>query len=109
MSRGFDRVVILLTRTQTEDALGTPVETWTEAQTVRAKVHKGSGAERRAAAQEQSSLPATFTVRQSALTKAVTPASHRLRFEGKDWDIETAMQSERRGREVIWTATARIS
>ena len=96
-----------------EDAFGAPVEDFTDtaedAATVWGMVEYGSGGERRvAAAQEQANLPVTVTVRYSTLTRGIVPLSHRLYFDGKEWDIESAAPVQGRPAELVIIARARI-
>lgn len=105
----MDRRIAVQSFTQTEDDLGTPVQSWTTAQSLWASISYGTGQERREAAQEQSSLVATFIVRSSTFTQSITPQSHRISFDGLFWDIESAVPSVKRGVHISLTAKARTS
>lgn len=105
----LDRRVSVQSVATTEDALGTPVENWTDAADRWASISYGTGQERRDAAQENASLNATFTVRDDSLTRAIAPGTHRLTFDGFIWDIVTNAPSARRGNHRSITATARTS
>ncbi|GLQ20388.1 hypothetical protein GCM10007854_13430 [Algimonas porphyrae] len=105
----LDRRVTIQTLTATEDALGTPVETWSDAQTLSAAVSYGTASERRAAAQEQSALPATFTVRSSTFTRGLTPGNCRLVLDGLTYDVEGIAPGIERRTWIALTAIARTS
>ncbi len=55
-----------------------------------AEVKFGTGAERREAAQESASAPATFRVLRTDLTAVVTPKD-RIVFDSSYWDITSAV------------------
>ena len=104
----LDRRVTIQARSVTETALGEPVDVWVDVRTESASYAPGSGAERRISAQEQASHPATFVFHSSTLTKAITPQTHRLSFDGGTWDISSNVEIGRgRYRSVI--ATRRVS
>lgn len=105
----LDRRVTVQSFTESENALGEPEKTWVDAQALWASVSYGTGQERRQAAQEQSALTATFFVRSSAFTRAITPSAHRLTYDGLTWDIESAAPSVKRGEHIQLTAIARTS
>jgi head-tail adaptor len=67
-----------------------------------AKVIYGKGSERRAAAVEGSALPATFQVRDSALSRSID-TSMQIAFDGANWDIESNVPWGRDGREITAT------
>ena len=99
-----DRRVMIQAYTPIEDEAGGIKKTWVNVRKESAKYEPGSAAEKRIAAREQSSLMATFTFHSSTLTRSMTPESHRLVFEGHDWDIQGAYET-RRGRYVEVIAT----
>jgi SPP1 family predicted phage head-tail adaptor len=105
----LDRRVTVQSFTETENDFGEITQTWADAQTLWAGVSYGTGKERREAAQDQSALRATFFVRSSTFTRAITPGANRLTFDGLTWDIESAVPSVKRGEHVQITATARTS
>ena len=108
MIGNLDRRVAIQSRTVSENAFGEPVDTWATVRIESASYQPGSGAERRISAQEQASHPATFIFHSSTLTKAITPQSHRLSFDGSTWDIESNVEHGRgRYRSII--ATRRVS
>ena len=104
------RVIILQLATSSENDFGEPVEVWVTVQTVSAKYEPGSGAERRISAQEQASHPATFIMHSSVLTRSITPGTHRFKFDGGNWDIESNVEhAPKRRRYRSITATRRVS
>lgn len=64
-----------------------------------AKVIYGKGVERRAVAAEGNSLPATFVVRDYALTRGIT-TDMQIEFDGGSWDVESNIPWGRDGREI---------
>lgn len=93
----YDRRVTVQVRSITEDAFGGVVDGWGNLTTIWAQYQPGTGGERRvAAAQEQGQMPATFNIRYSATTAAIKPQSHRIVFDGSNWDIESIAETSRR-------------
>lgn len=105
----YDRRIVVQSFTESENALGEIVQAWVAAQTLFANLSYGSGQERRDAAQEQSSMAATFIVRSSTFTKSITAGTHRITHDGLTYDIESAVPSARRGDHISITAKARTS
>lgn len=104
----LDRRVTIEAVSVSENTFGEPVNSWASVRTESARYEPGSGAERRISAQEQASHPATFTFHASALTKAMTPQSHRLSFDGGTWDIQSNVEIGR-GRYRSVVAVRRVS
>lgn len=104
----MDRRVVIQARSVTENAFGEEVESWADVRTESASYSPGSGAERRISAQERSEHPATFVFHSNALTKAMTPQSHRLTFDGGIWDIHSNVEIGR-GRKRSIIAIRRVS
>ena len=104
----LDRRVTIQNYTTTRDAAGGVVKSWSDVRTESASYWPGSGKERRESAQEKSTLSATFTFHKSTLTAAMTPQSHRLVFDGGNWDIHSVSAPDR-GRTIEVTATRRVS
>lgn len=92
-----DRVTIERTGPETDDGYTKLPGGWLPLATVSAEVIYGLGQERRAAAQEGATLPATFRVRRSSVTAGVTPVD-RIVFQGGNWDISSVVPL---GRDVI--------
>jgi SPP1 family predicted phage head-tail adaptor len=105
----LDRRIVVQAYTETENAMGEIVQAWADAQSLWANVSNGTGQERREAAQEQSSRVATFIVRASSFTKALTPTANRITHDGLTFDIESVVPSARRGEHISITAKARTS
>jgi SPP1 family predicted phage head-tail adaptor len=72
--------------TVTTDDYGAETPTWATYTQGWAKVHYGTGRERREAAQERASQTATFEFDWTPLLGAVTP-KHRLQYDGANWDV----------------------
>lgn len=79
--------------TVTEDPLGGETKTWAEFTRPYAAITFGTGRERREAAQESASAPATFHVRRNTKTKTISPAD-RIVFDGSEWDIASSVPSK---------------
>lgn len=92
----------------TELPSGEETKAWADYATCYAAITFGTGRERREAAQETASAPATFHIRRSAKTATVTPAD-RLSFDGSDWDIISAVPSREFKVGVDLTATRRTA
>jgi SPP1 family predicted phage head-tail adaptor len=85
-----DRRISFERATITKDAMNADVETWSHYADAWASVSYGTGQERRSAAQEAASLPATFRVRWSPVLAEIT-AGDRLTFMGAPWDITSVV------------------
>lgn len=72
------------------DDYGGDVLDWTAYATAFAQVIFGTGAERREAAQESATAPATFRVLATTKTRAVT-VKDRISFDGSLWDITSVV------------------
>lgn len=82
--------------TTTQDDYGEEVSTWTTVGTEWADVNWGRGDERRQAAMEQGSQPATFNVLENPMTRAVS-VKDRIVLDGQNWDITSSVPGKRRG------------
>ena len=80
-----------------------PVGSWAELATVWAMVRFGTGQERRQAAAEGASQPATFRVVSTTATRSVTEQD-RIAFDGRAWDI-AAIAAIGVNEEIEFTAT----
>ena len=94
--------------TTTELPSGEETKGWAEYATCYAAVTFGTGKERRQAAQETASAPATFHIRRNSKTATVTPAD-RLAFDGSDWDIQSSVPSKEFRAGIDITATRRTA
>jgi len=107
----YDKRVEILTRSASRNAMKEEVVSWNSGSPNKklwAEVQRGTGGERRVgAAQEQASLPATIYFRYTEFSSGIAPDTHRLRFDGKDWDIVSAAEGDRRRREWLVVAEAR--
>jgi SPP1 family predicted phage head-tail adaptor len=95
-----DQKVAIQHLSTTTDDYGGEIETWTDVGTVWAQYVPGTGSERRQAAQESASLPATFRVLDNPITRAVEPANYRLSYDGALWDVVSSVRLGRDGREI---------
>ncbi len=82
-----DTLIQFQRRTIVRDDHGGAVETWNDYASEWAAVKFGSAQERRAAAQEQATQTATFTVPANSLTIALTPMDRIAGYLGSTWDI----------------------
>jgi head-tail adaptor len=95
------------------DGYGGKTGDWETIAEVRAQVSYGTGMERREAAQESASAPATFRIRRGGLAGGVT-AKDRLRFEpfaaptaaSPIWDISSAVPFGRDAIDITATRKA---
>lgn len=91
-----------------EDASGTEIAGWVFAKKRWARILYGTGQERRQAAQESATQPATIIMRYDSYTALMKSDQHRLFFDDVNWDIEGIVKIQRQG-EVSITATARVN
>lgn len=103
----LDRRVAIQERSVTEDSFGGGVEGWATVRTESASYNPGNGGERRISAREHASHPATFEFHSSTLTKGIRPNTHRLVFDGDNWDIVSAVEIGR-GRYISVAAARRL-
>lgn len=81
-----DQLVTLQRYTTTQDEYGEEVQTWADLGTEWAAVFYGRGDERRQAAMEQGSQPATFQMLANLNTLGLT-IRDRIVLDGVAWDI----------------------
>ncbi len=91
--------------TSSRDAMNAKVETWAPLGTRWCQVNYGRGDERREAARESATLPASFRFRADGVTTSLT-VKDRLTFEGAAWDITSVVPFERVGVDVTATRSA---
>ena len=83
--------------TVTQDAYGEEVETWAAIASEWAAIYYGKGYERRQAASEQGTQPATFNMLSNSRTSAIL-FKDRLVLAGVPWDIDgIALDTPKRG------------
>jgi head-tail adaptor len=98
--------IIFQRATVTRSVVGTEVEgPWLSFVAAWAMVRQGTGNERRVAAMEAATQPATFVVLDNSQTRTVTETD-RIVFSGRNWDIISIVPSFDRS-EIEFTATAR--
>ena len=91
--------------TTTQNQYGEEISAWATLGTEWADVNWGRGDERRQAAMEQGSQPATFNVLDNAMTRAVT-LKDRIVLDGQNWDIESNVPGKKRGERDITAVRA---
>jgi SPP1 family predicted phage head-tail adaptor len=94
-----DKRVVFERATVSKSPMGAEVATWTAIATRWADVRYGTGSERRAAAQEGSSAPATIRVLKDSVTRTLTPRDRAI-LDGASWDIESVVPFERAGIDI---------
>lgn len=99
-----DEVIRFERASITTDGFGTEISTWFTLRRAWAAVRYGTGEERRAAAVEQTALPATFTVHASS-ARDVTEKD-RIFYNGV-WDIRSIMPSIDREHVMLTAIRAR--
>lgn len=102
-SRERDKLVTFQRDTPTTDGYGGEVSDWRDLCREWAKITFGTSQERRAAAQEQATVTATFQVPRNGNTATLT-AKDRISFEGL-WDIVSAVPSRELNVGIDITAT----
>lgn len=90
--------------TPTRNGFNEIVSAWSEYAKAWAKVTYGTGQERREAAQQAASAPATFRVRLNAATSGLT-TQDRIAFNGL-WDISSIVPFERDAFDITATRTS---
>lgn len=98
-----NRQVVFQRATSTDDGYGGQIETWADYCTEWATVSFGTGQERREAAQQSASAPATFMVLANSLTRSIS-VTDRISFDGSVWDITSAVPSMERNVGIDITA-----
>ena len=91
-------------RTTLQDAAGEPLTTWNLFAERRAAVERSPGREVWASAQRSARVPTIFRLR---YLDGVTPAM-RLLFDGKVYDILSAIDQAGRGEELLITAEEHV-
>lgn len=105
--RRFNQVEFRRKGSATENAAGEPIPgASTLIAPAWAAVYYGKGQERREAAIEGASQPATFNVETNSALRGVTVADF-VRFDGSDWDITNISPMSRS--EIDFTAVRRTS
>lgn len=82
----LDRRITIQAVTRSRDSFGQASETWADLLTVWAAFKPVSASERFAAAQTIATQAATFSIRYRA-DLSLSPGGHRIRFDGKNWNI----------------------
>lgn len=97
----YDKRVVFERDAPSTNGFNERVPAWAEFARAWARVTYGTGQERRAAAQESADAPATFRVRRSAATAALT-VRDRIGFEGI-WDISSIVPFRREAFDITAT------
>lgn len=98
-----NRKVMFQRATTTTDDYGGEVPDWLDYASALASVNFGTGQERREAAQEAGSIPATFRVLRNTATAALS-VKDRISFDGGNWDITSIAPSRELNRYLDITA-----
>jgi SPP1 family predicted phage head-tail adaptor len=89
----LDRRLCLLQRTVTADGAGSPVETWSDAGIMWGQRVEVRGNEAQASGANRSTVAASYRVRyRSDLAAAEASGKFRVRTEGRDYDILSALE-----------------
>lgn len=92
--------IMIEQKSVTLDVHGGEVETWALYAHEWAQVSYGTGRERRDAAQERASVPATFRVLANPFTRMIDPSGYRIQFDQYLWDIVGSVPLGRDGVEI---------
>jgi len=99
-----DRQIVIERATVTTNTMGDEIPTWGTICTLWAEINYGRGDERRQAAQENSTLAATFRVRANQTTLGVT-TKDRIQFNGP-WDVTSVAPYNRDAVDITATRAA---
>lgn len=89
----LDRILVLLTRTVTNDAAGSPVETWSVSGNIWARRMAVAGTEPTTNGATRSAVSSTYLIRYRAdLAAEDVPGKYRIRVDGRDNDIVAALE-----------------
>ncbi len=102
------KVVFQRTGAPVDDGYTTQPGTWADYCTEWAAVSFGTGQERRTAAQESASAPATFSVLANSLTRTLS-VTDRIVFDGSNWDITSVVPSRELNAGVDITAVRALA
>lgn len=91
-----DKLVTLERFTTVPDEYGEDAQDWAALGIEWAHINWGRGDERRQAAMEQGQQPATFTVNDNPMTRAVT-LKDRIVLDGQNWDITSNVPGKEAG------------
>jgi len=84
----FDRVISIETVTTTQNGDGQPVETWTQAYTLKAAIESQSAMERFVASQRYATVDTLFRVRwNEAITPSMSPRTHRIVYRNRVYEL----------------------
>lgn len=91
--------VVIERQSDTQDAMGQRIETWTAIATVRASIEPLRGKEFISASGERAELTTRIRVRHSSVTAAVRPRD-RVNEHGVFYDIQSAINVDDRDKEL---------
>jgi head-tail adaptor len=98
-----DRYVMFQRKTVVIDDYGGEIATWADFAGEWVGISFGTGQERREAAQEAGSAPATFYALRNSLTASLS-VTDRISYDGSFWDITSVVPSKERNVGVDVTA-----
>lgn len=87
----MDQRITIERATTLADTFGTPVPSWSAYLSCWAEVRYGTGQERREAAQQVASAPATFRIRYSVAAAGIAEID-RIAHRGATWDIKSVVE-----------------
>ena len=95
----LDRRLCLLERTVSNDGAGSPVETWSEVAKLYAQRLDVTGNEVQASGSTRSTVSSVYRIRfHSGLAAADAPGKYRVRAEGRDHDVLSALEDPKQPR-----------
>lgn len=84
----YDRKITIQSKTTAYNADGQPIDTWSTAFTLNARIESQSATERFASSQQYATVETLFRVRwQEAITPTLKPQSHRIVYRDRVYDL----------------------
>lgn len=95
----LDRRITLLSRTVTADGAGSPVETWGASEHLWAERVEVRGNEAQSSGANRSTVASIYRIRyRSDLAAATAPGAFRIRADGRDHDVLSALEDTKQPR-----------
>lgn len=102
----LDHRIVIIRSTTSPNDYNEPIGVWTDFVSVRAGYDPVSDGERYRAGETLANRKGRFTIRYSSDVSSVDPRD-RVRFDGREWDIDGVKRAGKRGELIEITATAR--
>lgn len=84
----YDRLITVQSKTTAYNADGQPIDTWSTAFTLNARIESQQATERFAAQQQYATVDTVFRVRwNEAITPTLTPQGNRVVYRGRVFDL----------------------